>query len=191
MKYISLTFLFFLSFLSFLSFNALSHGVKSATANVEVRPGNLIELKVQFDLIKLLNHNSNQYSLALIAALPDEKFALFYQEIIKLFDKRLMIKSAGKPVSVNKRYPSQQQVAQLIKRQFISSRLSTEQATDPYTFSDRRYYQVFYFDFRLSSKQDLDNLSVVFPPELGNIYITLSHSSNHEVHSGEAWRLKR
>ena len=177
--------------LCFLSSYSFGHGLKSATANIEVRPNNLVELKVQFDLKKLLNHNSNQYSIPILAALSEEKFALLYNEIIKLFDNHLQIKNGDKSISINKRYPSQQQIRQVIKRQFIKSKLMAKQAVEPYTFSDRRYYQVFYFDFKLNVKNDLEALSISFPPELGNIYITFSESSNHEIHSGEKWQLNR
>ena len=185
MKLISLT------MLCFLSGNAFGHGLKSATANIEVRPNNLIELKVQFDLNKLLNHNSNQYSTMTLAALSEEKFAFLYNEIIKLFDNHLQVNNAGKSITINKRYPTQQQMFQVIKRQFIKSKFTAKQAAEPYTFSDRRYYQVFYFDFKLSAKEDLAALSISFPSELGNIYITFSESTNYEIHSGKMWQLNR
>ncbi len=163
------------------------HGVTSTTAKLEVRPNNLVELRVQFDLIELLNHNATKYSLPQVASLKPETFGLLYQEIIKLFNTQLKIKNANALVATNKRYPSKEQVFNLLKRELINVNFSSPQKETPYTFSDRRYYQQFYFDFRINTEKDLDHLQVEFPKELGNVYVTISRSVTRELHKGEVW----
>ena len=165
-----------------------AHGISTATAKIEMRPGNLIELKIQFNLIDLLNHKEKKYSLPLIASLSEEKFGLFYKEIVKLFKQNLMIKIADQPINSNARLPTQAQMFALLKREFIETKFSKNQQNIPYTFSDRRFYQIFYFDFRLKSPQDLEKLSIQFPQQLGTIYTTFTQSSNQEVHQGIPWK---
>ena len=167
---------------------ALGHGVTSATAKLEVRPNNLVELKVQFDFIELLNHKAIKYSLPQIASLKPETFAVIYQEVIKLFNNQLTITHGDKFVTTNKRYPSNEQVLKLLKRELIEVNFSSPNKQAPYTFSDRRFYQQFYFDFRLNNAEDLSQLQVAFPKELGNVYVTVSQSTTRELHKGEMWR---
>mgnify|MGYP001130771186 FL=1 len=97
------------------------HGLASASAKIEVRPNRLVELRVQFDFIELLNHGSKVYTLAVVAALPDEKFALLYKEVIKLFDNELKVMLGTKAVVLNKRYPTAQQMFSLLKGQLVDS----------------------------------------------------------------------
>lgn len=179
-------FLFILIFLV-LPLNAYTHGLTSASAKIELRPGNLVELKVQFNFIDLLNHQSKNFSLAVIAALSQEKFGLLYQEVRKLFKKKLIVKKGAKRLEINRRFPSQSQMFHLIKREFIELKFNKKQKNVPYTFSDRRFYQVFYFDFRIASAKDLKELSISFPKELGSVYMTFVQSSNREIHKGEFW----
>lgn len=169
---------------------AIGHGVTSTTAKLEVRPNNLIELNVQFDFIALLNHKATKYSLPQIASLKTETFGILYQEVIKLFNQKLKVIRGSEQVITNKRYPSHEQVLKLLKRELIEVNFSSTTKETPYTFSDRRFYQQFYFDFRLNSSKDLGQLQVVFPKELGNVYVTISQSNTRELHKGEAWRPK-
>ena len=165
-----------------------AHGISTATAKIEMRPGNLIELKIQFNLIDLLNHNEKKYSLPLIASLSDEKFGLFYKEIVKLFKQNLIIKIADKPINSNARLPTQAQMFALLKREFIETKFSKNPQNIPYTFSDRRFYQIFYFDFKVENQQVLEKLLIQFPQQLGTIYTTFTQSSNQEIHQGDAWK---
>ena len=172
--------------------NTYSHGLTSTTAKIALRPGNLIELRVQFDFMGILNHRSHDYSLPVIASLPEDKFGLLYNEVIKLFKTKLTVKlgndSLTDTITTNMRFPSQQQVMNVLKRQFIQSQFLQDKNNTPYTFSDRRFYQVFSFDFRLNALEDLKDLSITFPKPLGEVYVTYSESSNQAIHSGSDWR---
>jgi hypothetical protein len=173
--------------LSLLPIMTFAHGVTSTTAKLEVRPNNLVELRVQFDLIELLNHQAEKYSLPQVASLTPETFGKLYQEVIKLFDKKMSIQVGDRVVAVNKRYPSKDQVLKLLKRELMEVNFSSDNKEAPYTFSDRRFYQQFFFDFRLNVKKDLKRLHLDFPNELGNIYLTMSTSKTLELHKGESW----
>ena len=179
--------LLIIAILMLLSTHSQSHGITSASAHIAVRPGHLIELQIQFNFIDLLNHKSNDYSLPIIAALSEQKFGLLYKAVITLFNQKLIIKKAGNTLSLNKRLPTQKQVFALIKRQFVESRFIKDKKNTPYTFSDRRFYQVFYFDFLLNAPTDLDQLSISFPQQLGTVYVTLTESSNQAIHQGDVW----
>lgn len=170
-----------------LSINSYSHGISSATAKISARPAGVVEISVQFNFIDLLNHNSHEYSLAVIAALSDKEFGLLYKEVIKLFKNNLTIKKGTKTLPPNMRIPTQAQMFSLIKSEFINSKIIHK---NPYTFSDRRFYQVMNFDVRLTDKQDLAQLSIDFPKELGDVYVTYTESNNQEIHRGETWRYK-
>ena len=175
--------------LLFLLFTTLvsAHGVSSASARIEKRPANLIEIKVQFNLIDLLNHDSKKYSLPLIASLSDANFEIFYKEIIKLFQEKLLIQIGKNHIKSHNRFPSASQMFALIKREFIERKFSKNRL---YTFSDRRFYHVFYFDFLLQNEKDLKKLSIKFPEELGTVYTTFTQSTNQEIHHGRTWRYK-
>ena len=147
-----------------------------------------MELKIQFDLIELLNHHGTKYTLAQVAALKPETFSVLYQEVIKLFNARLKLTIGDRLVKTNQRYPSAEQVLNLLKRELIYVNFSSPQKETPYTFSDRRYYQQFYFDFRANIEKDLSQLQVEFPKELGNVYVTISTSVTRELHKGETWK---
>lgn len=168
--------------------NTHSHGLTSTTAKIALRPGNLIELRVQFDFMGILNHRSHDYSLPVIASLPEGKFGLLYIEVTKLFKTKLKVKIGNDTIDTNIRFPSQQQVMNVLKRQFIQSQFLQDNNNTPYTFSDRRFYQVFSFDFRLNSLEGLKDLSITFPKPLGEVYVTYSESSNQAIHSGSDWR---
>ena len=170
-----------------LSTNSYSHGIKTATAKISARPAGVVEISVQFNFIDLLNHNSHDYSLPVIAALSEKEFGLLYKEVIKLFKNNLKIKNGTKTLPPNIRFPTQAQMFSLIKSEFINSKITHKK---PYTFSDRRFYQVMHFDVRLTGKQDLAKLSINFPKELGGVYVTYTESSNQEIHHGETWRYK-
>lgn len=172
------------------SFNAYSHGITATSAEIQVRPSNLIELKLQFNWMDLLNHQSNQYSLAVVASLPEDQFALLYNAVKKLFQTELVIKKGATRLELNMRFPSQDQVFKLLKREFVETQFQRTQTDIPYTFSDRRFYQVFYVDFLIDSHQDINALSISFPKPLGDIYTTLSYSSNQELHEGTVWTAK-
>ncbi len=174
---------------SLMAFKTYSHGLVSAASKIELRPNNLVEIQVQFDFIKLLNYRSKDYALPVIASLPKEKFGLLYVEVIKLFDKHLEVKKGKDLIALNKRYPSQERMFDVIKKQFIENKFSLKNKGAPYTFSDRRYYQVFNFDFKISEKEDLNKLRISFPKALGNIDVTYSEPTTKELHKGEAWRL--
>ena len=163
------------------------HGLASASAKIEVRPNRLVELRVQFDFIELLNHDSKVYPLAVVAALPDEKFALLYKEVIKLFDNELKVMLGTKAVVLNKRYPTAQQMFSLLKGQLVDSQFSNP-ASKLYTYSDRRFFQVLAFDFKLLTAQESSQLKVTFPKELGDIYITYSKPKSSSLHPGESWQ---
>jgi len=167
---------------------ALGHGITSTTAQLEVRPNNLVELNIQFDLIELLNHHGTKYTLVQVASLKPKTFGVLYQEVIKLFDARLKLTIGNGLVKTNKRYPSAEQVLNLLKRELIHVNFTFPQKEAPYTFSDRRYYQQFYFDFRANIEKDLSQLQIEFPKELGNVYVTISTSVTRELHNGETWR---
>lgn len=170
------------------SMNAYTHGITSTTATIALRPANLVELQVQFNFIDLLNHKSNNYSLPLIASLSDDKFGLLYQEVIKLFNKELRITKGIEILEINARFPTQIQMFDLIKREFIEKRVMKNAKNIPYTFDERRFYQVVYFDFLINSAEDIQKLSITFPQPLGTVYVTLTQSSNQEVHKGAAWK---
>ena len=175
--------------ISLMAFKAYGHGLVSASSKIKLRPHNLVEIQVQFDFIKLLNHSSKNYALPVVASLPKEKFGLLYSEVIKLFDKQLQVKKDKGLIGLNKRYPSQERVFELVKKQFIEQKFSSKNKGTPYTFSDRRYYQVFNFDFKISKKEDLNKLKITFPKPLGNIDVTYSEPTTKELHKGEAWTL--
>lgn len=170
---------------------ATAHGLTSASATIELRPNRLVELKVQFDLIDLLNHKEKKYSLSSLASLNDEQFAQLYSQIVKLFDVRLNVKNKQGLMTLHRRYPSKEDVFMLIKRQFISETLDIEAQAIPYTFSDRRYYQIVYFDFKLNDSSRIDDVLVEFPDELGDIYVTYAEPTTREVHKGEIWSLEK
>ena len=173
--------------LCLLPLTVFAHGITSTTAKLEVRPNNLVELNIQFDLIELLNHHGTKYTLAQVAALKPQTFSVLYQEITKLFYTQLKLKVRNNLLKTNKRYPSAQQVLNLLKRELIDVNFSSPQKQIPYTFSDRRYYQQFYFDFRANIEKDLSQLQIEFPKELGNVYVTVSTSATRELHKGEIW----
>ena len=166
------------------------HGLASASAKIEVRPSRLVELTVQFDFIELLNHGSKVYPLPVVASLPEEKFALLYKEVIKLFDKELKVMLGTKAVVLNKRYPTEQQMFSLLKGQMVDSQFSN-QVSAPYTYSDRRFFQVLSFDFKLITAQQLSDMKVTFPKQLGDIYVTYSKSKSSSLHPGEPWQPNR
>ena len=165
-----------------------AHGLSSASAKIELRPANLIEIQVQFNFIDLLNHKSHDYALPIIASLPKEKFELLYNEVIKLFKKNLLVKLKGKSIKLNRRFPSKEQVFNLLQQEFIGSKVMRN--IKPYTFSDRRFYQQFYFDFRLKSKKDLEQLKIQFPKELRGLYVTYTESKNQALNQGGTWQYK-
>ena len=144
------------------------HGLTSTSAKIEVRPSRLVEISVQFDFIELLNQGSRRYPLAIVAALPEDKFGLLYKEVVKLFDRELKVLLSNEQVVLNRRYPSQQQVFSLLKNQFVDSQFSTKSRM-PYTYSDRRFFQVMSFDFKLVTTKKLENLAVIFPQQLGDV----------------------
>jgi|TARA_B110000967_G_C18614319_1_gene425571 hypothetical protein len=166
------------------------HGLASASAKIEVRPSRLVELTVQFDFIELLNHGSKVYPLPIVASLPEEKFALLYKEVIKLFDNELKVMLDTKAVVLNKRYPTEQQMFSLLKGQMVDSQFSS-QVSAPYTYSDRRFFQVLSFDFKLITSQQLSDMKVTFPKQLGDIYVTYSRSKSSSLHPGEPWQPNR
>ncbi len=170
-----------------LPMNSYSHGISTATAKISARPAGVVELRVQFDFIDLLNHNSHDYSLPVIASLSQKEFGLLYKEVIKLFKNKLKIKNGAATLQPNMRLPTQEQMFSLIKTEFIESKISH---TKPYTYSDRRFYQVLNFDVRLSNIKDMAQLSIIFPKELGEVYVTYTQSNNQEVHRGEAWNYR-
>ena len=116
---------------------------------------------------------------------------LLYRAVIKLFDRDLIIQKGAKTLGINTQFPTQQQVFSLLKREFIESQFINDPKNRPYTFSDRRFYQVFYFDFLINSPQHIEDLSLSFPKELGGVYVTLTRSSNQEVTPGETWTDKK
>lgn len=164
-----------------------SHGIKAPTAKVELRSQNIINIQVQFNLIDLLNYKSKNYSLMAVAALPKAKFEKLYQEVIKLFNRSFTVKRAEKIIELNKRYPSSEQVYQLIQREFIEKKVTASDKHIPYTFSERRFYQLFNFDIRLKTIGDIKNVNISFPKELGDVYVTYSNSKTMELHTGETW----
>ncbi len=83
--------------------------------------------------------------------------------------------------------PAQEKMFSLIKTEFIESKINH---TTPYTYSDRRFYQVLNFDVRLSNIKDMAQLSIIFPKELGDVYVTYTQSNNQEIHPGETWQYK-
>jgi hypothetical protein len=170
--------------------SAEGHGLTSASAKIEVRPSRLVELSVQFDFIELLNHGSKVYPLAVVASLPEEKFALLYREVIKLFDNEVKVMLGNKAVVLNKRYPTAQQMFSLLKGQLVDSQFSN-QTSKLYTYSDRRFFQVLSFDFKLITAQQLNDMQVTFPKELGDIYVTYSKSKSSSLHPGEPWQPNR
>jgi|TARA_B110000238_G_scaffold182901_1_gene209037 hypothetical protein len=172
--------------ISTLSLPAQSHGLTSASAKIEVRPSRLVEISVQFDFIELLNHSSKQYPLPIVAALPEDKFNLLYLEVLKLFTMKMKISIGDKLIDVNKRFPTVQQVKSVLQSQFMNSQFSA-QSNLPYTFSDRRFFQIVSFDFKLKSLEKIDDLKVLFPDELGDIYVTYSTTNSGHVNSGKVW----
>lgn len=199
------------------SIYADAHGVASSTAKVEYRSSNIVELKIQFELPPVLNYSnsaqphsqraslhdhpgalgkphstvpSNPYRLPVLASLSEDQFALLYKDLVALFERSVRVYLNGKEIALHARYPSQSQMFELVKQQFAEDMIMKGRKTVPYTFSDRRFYQQFYYDFKLASKQDLPDLEVVFPNELGSIYVTYSQSVSYELHSGERWKLE-
>jgi hypothetical protein len=170
--------------------NAISHGVISATAKITHREFNIVEIQVQFDLINLLNHNSKNYPLPIVASLPNDQFGQLYNEVKKLFARSLKVKIAEKLIPLNHRFPSQDAMFGVISRQFLEQSLARKKNV-PYTFSDRRFYQVVYFDFRVTGESDINQLAISFPKELGNLGVTFVESFTKEVHSGSTWTHKQ
>lgn len=180
-------------FLSFVSFYNYSHGVISTTAEVTHRPNNLIEIQVQFDFIKLLNFYKNQYSLQQIVSLSPNDFGRLNQEVVKLFKRKLIVKHQGKVIAMNKRFPNDKQIFNLLKQEFLYQQIPEQQQMLPYTYSTRRFYQQFYFDVKLPSSlaknEIFDTLAIQFPAELGDINVTFTQSNNYELHQGDVWQL--
>ncbi|MCB0352988.1 MAG: hypothetical protein KDD64_05660 [Bdellovibrionales bacterium] len=166
---------------------AYGHGIHSATAQVALRPGGLIEVEVQYNLVDLLNHGSQEYSLPIIASLSEEQFELLHTEVLKLFTKALIIKIGERRIGLHIRFPTSDEMFAVIKREFIEAKIGGHDQSDLYTLSDRRFYQKAYFDFRLVSMDDLKSLSVEFPKELGPVYVTYIESKNSLVSPGALW----
>jgi hypothetical protein len=186
--------LIFAIFFGMASFFTYSHGVITTTAEVTHRPNNLIEIQVQFDFIKLLNFYKNQYGLQQLVSLSPTDFGILYQEVVKLFNRKLSVKHQGKVLQLNARFPSEKQVFDLLKQAFLHQQIPVQQQFVPYTYSTRRYYQQFHFDIKLPSSytknEIFKTLALQFPTELGDINVTFTQTNNFEVHQGDVWKLK-
>lgn len=173
-----------------LASNAYSHGVISSTARITERHNGMVEIKVQFDLVSFLNHKQTKYSLSQLSALSLEEFAVIYRDLIKHFNQTLSLKLGQHDVFFNKYYPSSEQVYELVKREFIESQMSEAARNSvPYTFDDRRFYQTMRFSFKLNKEDNISALKILFPPKLGNMYVTYSKAFSRELHAKETWQL--
>lgn len=181
-------FIVVLSITGLFSAHSFGHGVISSSATVTTRANNLVEIKIQFNLQTLLNNTEKKYSLTQLAALSDKEFGKLYYDIISIFDSGLKVTVDNSVVKLNKRYPAEKQVQGLIKREFIESRMSDAAKNNiPYTYDERRHYQVFYFGFKVKSSKELDTLKIDFPTALGDLYVTYSASRTSVLHEKESW----
>lgn len=191
-----------------------AHGLISSAATITSRANHLMEIKLQFNLLTVIDnlediHNINdkinastdtmahrahstakhqRYTLSQLVALSDKQFSVLYKELITHLDKSLQVSIAGRNITLNKRYPSQQQVSSLIKREFIESLMSEKaKRSTPYTYNERRHYQVFYVGFKVNNEAERNALKVTFPDALGDLNVTYSESTTSLLHKGQVW----
>lgn len=169
--------------------HSCGHGIISSTANITERGNGLVELKIQFDLVTFLQNSQSPKTLQQLSTLEPEHFSNIYKDVIHEFKKGLNVTQGKKAIALNQRFPSSEDVHALLKREFIESKLSKQaKKSIPYTFNERRFYQVFFMDFKIKKGSDLQSLSIQFPKALRNMYVTYSKSHTSELHTGETWR---
>lgn len=174
--------------LSINSSGVYAHGVKSSSATVEILPNRLVNLKVQFHLLDFLHHSpeSGVLTLPAVASMPEHMFVSLYQSVLADFDDNLQVSLGEEPAVLNLRLPSPRQAHGLLKREFVESKYAG-QGSPPYTFDDRRFYQIFNYDFRLTPEQNIDDLHIRFPSKLGKIYVSFVSPQTRDVTPGEIW----
>ena len=171
-----------------------AHGIKSSSATIEVLPNRLVNIKVQFHIVDFLHNTPESRALPLqvLASMPKKMFALLYQSVLAIFDAELQVTLRSqaslnpKPVSLNLRLPTSEQAHRLLKRELVENNHSG-QGSPPYTFDDRRFYQVFNYDFRLSTEQNIGDLNIIFPRELGEVYVSFITPQMRHVEPGKIW----
>ena len=173
-----------------------AHGIKSSSATVEVLPNRLVNIKVQFHMVDVLHAapGTSALTLPVVAAMPEQMFASLYEAMLAEFDVGLQASLLAQPglsrqsVVLNKRLPSAQQVQGVLKRELVESKYAG-QGKPPYTFNDRRFYQIFNYDFRLAPGQSIDDLKIVFPAQLGEIFVSFTAPQTRNVAPGETWSI--
>lgn len=168
---------------------AYGHGLKPATANIQLHPNNIVTVSVDFDLVELLNHKQHQYSLPLLSSLSQDDFSKLYLSVTKLFNEKLTLLVSEKEQQLNRHYPSAHDVQKVIKAQFIEQQMAANNASVLYTQSERRYYQRFSFDMKLAPTFVIEDVEISFPQPLGNIYVTYSEPISRQHAVRDSWRI--
>ena len=163
-----------------------AHGVKNTSASIEIRPNGLVELQIQFHFVDVLNHIGKDTDLVSIAAIKPKQFQVLYQTVQQLFDKGLVVTYGKKELALNERYPSTEQALELTKREFLEKTYLSDKSI-PYTYSDRRFYQVFSFDFKLPKNSEIKDIKVSLSKELGEVNLTLSQSLTCHLNEVTNW----
>jgi hypothetical protein len=176
------------------SASSYAHGVKSSSAAIEALPNRLVNIKVQFNLVDFFSNSpqANALPLQVLAAMPEKMFALLYQSILDTFDTELQVtlqsqtSPKGRNAPLNPRLPSAAQAQQLLQSELAHLSRSKE-AEFYYTLDDRRFYQVFNYDFRLTTEESIEGLTIAFPHKLGEVYISFNTPQMRHLEPGETW----
>lgn len=163
-----------------------AHGVSNTTATINLRPHGMVELNVQFHFIDLMHHMHKGINLASVAAMTPEKFKPLYQSVVELFDRQLILTQNKNRLVLHARYPDIGQVLGLLKREFLEKSHGIDKNA-PYTFGDRRFYQVFTFDVTLPNKNNIKSVKVSLPKTLGEVNLTINQSLTCHLNQVTAW----
>ena len=187
---------------------SLAHGLKDPTANIEVFPNGLVNIKVQFYLLDFLKRQgaaNETVDLAALAVMPPPVFQMVYDTVRQAFVEQLTVtchaakldrKTAGElqaepqfdaqQLILNRRFPSGEQAHRLIQREVVEAQYANS-GKPPYTYDDRRFFQVFNADFKLTAKQSAECLRIRLPSELGTVYVSYSSIQARHVDADEEW----
>ena len=177
---------------------AYGHGLRESTAEIKVLENRLVTIKVQFNLIDYLNSEARSKSpidLEMISVMPEGMFESVYASVtesflsgMQVFCKRL--DGSAQRIHINARFPSAQQAKGLIKRERVEKQYSGN-GKPPYTYSDRRFFQVFNFDFRLAKGDSIDCLRMRFPSQLADVFTSFSEQQTRHVAPMSEWSKER
>ena len=197
----SLVSLVFLGWISICS----AHGLTITTASVIIRNQTHLILRLQYDPLRLLERISIARDqppphLGELANLSDDLFENQYGRIQSFLATHLSIQLDGIPIhSLRFRFPTSQYFRKTIREQFMAQVIDSHSSTSVHDHQDdRRYYQVMEVDGFLPEDGGRGDLSINFPPELGQIMVTYSEPKtqtltpsqsgsfyHHEINRGE------